>query len=286
MLLQCTLKSKISLDGIGVHSGASCDVSVFPAPESTGIVFRSDGYEGAARFDRVSGTTLCTVLSLESGYKVSTVEHLMAAFGGLGITNAIAEVHNSEVPILDGSALPFVDAFLSAGLEQQSQCVKMLKILEVVRVQEEGKWVSLSPADSFSLNIVCDFTPQGLKTDPAFFDFSKNDFSLEIAPARSFGFFVDIEYLRKNNFALGASLDNCVVFDDCGTPLNDGDLRLHNEPVCHKLLDAIGDLSLAQYRILGRFDGVCPGHRLNNALLRKVFEKSSNYEIVRCIADL
>jgi UDP-3-O-[3-hydroxymyristoyl] N-acetylglucosamine deacetylase len=280
-VFQATLKSVSSFDGIGTHSGKFCSVSIFPASENTGIIFKNEERIAEARFDNVSETTLCTTLSIGNGAGISTIEHLSAALYGLGITNALIETKDSEIPILDGSALPFVQKFLSVGIKKQSSRMKTLKILTSVKVQEEERWVSLSPANSFSINIECDFAAKGLKTHKTSFDFSKNNFTEEVALARTFGFFSDVEFLKKNNLAKGASLDNCVVFDDKGCPINKDGLRLPNEPVLHKILDVIGDMSLTQCNIVGRFDGFCPSHKMNNMLLRALFEKDDNYEIIQ-----
>ncbi|MDR1551759.1 MAG: UDP-3-O-acyl-N-acetylglucosamine deacetylase [Holosporaceae bacterium] len=281
-MFQSTLKSEVFLEGVGVHSGMPCSIFVHPAPMDAGITFRRDEYNVEARFDNVIETTLCTTLSLGPN-RVSTVEHLLAALHGLGVTNAIIETKDDEIPILDGSALPFVENFLSFGIEKQTRSAKILRVLDIVKVQEAEKWVSLSPADSFasglSISIECDFSAKGLYTEPAFFNFATGDFAREIAPARSFGFLADVEYLKKNNLARGASLESSLVFDNKGISINESGLRLPNEAVRHKLLDIIGDLSLAQCHIIGQFDGFCPNHCMNNMLLRKLFEKSSNFKI-------
>ncbi|MDR0632139.1 MAG: UDP-3-O-acyl-N-acetylglucosamine deacetylase [Holosporaceae bacterium] len=280
-MFQATLESVASFDGVGAHSGKLCSVSISPAAKNAGIVFSNGEHTVEARFDNVSETTLCTALSLGDGADISTIEHLSAALYGLGITNALIETKDPEIPILDGSALPFVQKFLSVGIKKQSSRMKMLKVLVPIKVQEGEKWISLSPANSFSINIKCDFTSKGLETRETSFDFSENDFTKEIALARTFGFFSDAEFLRKNNLAKGASLDNCVVFDDVGRPINKEGLRLPNEPVRHKILDVIGDLSLTRCNIVGRFDGFCPSHRINNRLLHALFEKDTNYEITQ-----
>jgi UDP-3-O-[3-hydroxymyristoyl] N-acetylglucosamine deacetylase len=208
------------------------------------------------------------------------VEHLSAAFYELGIANALVKTDGDEIPILDGSALQFVTHILSVGICRQSQKRKILRVLKPVKVEDRGRYALLSPSDSFSIRVTCDFSARGLHTDPFSYDsrpFS-DGFIIGIAPARTFGFFSDLEYLQKNSLAHGASMENTVVFDDSGHFMNEN-LRYDNEPVRHKILDAIGDLSLSQYDIVGHYDSFCPGHGINNDLLRELFKDSCNFEI-------
>jgi UDP-3-O-[3-hydroxymyristoyl] N-acetylglucosamine deacetylase len=208
----------------------------------------------------------------------------MSALYGLGITDADIEVENDEIPILDGSALQFVDAFTSVGMEKLDGNARILQVLKPVKIQDGEKWTSLSPADSFSVNIECDFTAKGLQTSPFSFNFSMEnfaeEFTEEIAPARTFGFFADLEFIRKNNLAAGASLDNTVVFDDRGKAINEEGLRFPDEPLRHKVLDVIGDLSLIESRIIARFDSFCPSHRTNNMILKALFADKNNYKLI------
>ncbi|MDR1982463.1 MAG: UDP-3-O-acyl-N-acetylglucosamine deacetylase [Holosporaceae bacterium] len=275
-----TLKSSVFFEGIGVHSGNHCRVSVSPAKKGNGIVFSIGKDSIRASFDRISDTIMCTKLSSVNGSVVSTVEHLAAALYGLEITDVKIKVEGGEVPILDGSAIQFVEAFTSAGIEKFHDIIQTLRIKKTIKIQDEERWTSLSPADSFSINIECDFMAKGLKTDPFSFDFAKDDFTEEIAPARTFGFFSDIEFLRKNNLAAGASLDNTIVFDNKGLPINKEGLRLSNEPLRHKVLDIIGDLSMTGSRIIARFDSFCPSHRMNNMILKALFADKDSFELV------
>jgi UDP-3-O-[3-hydroxymyristoyl] N-acetylglucosamine deacetylase len=252
---------------------------VSPAQKDVGIVIIKGKDSIDAIYSNVFITALSTRLIGAHGSCVATVEHLLAALYGLGITNAIITTRNDEIPILDGSARQFVSELLSAGIVIQQKRFRTLRVLKTVKVQDGEKWASLSQSDSFSINIKCDFNAKGLKTSPYSFDFSNNDFINEIAPARTFGFFSDVEFLRKNNLALGASLENTIVFDDDGRLLNETGFRLSQEPVRHKVLDIIGDLSLAKCAIMGRFDSFCPSHKMNNMVLRALFEKSDNYEL-------
>jgi len=276
---QATLKSEVSISGIGVHSGNPCSISIFPAPEDYGIVYiRKDVDQSrnliAANYKNVSETTMCTKLSNKFEVSISTVEHLSAAFYSLGITNAIVKADSEEIPIMDGSAFPFVKAISSAGIQMQSKEKKILHITRTIKIGDDKKWAALSPSDSFIINLECDFLAKGLRTDPFSYNASIDNFEQDIAAARSFGFFSDAEYLRKNNLALGASLENAVVFGDHGVPMNKNGLRYFNEPIRHKILDIIGDLSLAQHEIVGRYDGFCPGHHLNNLLLIELFKEN------------
>ncbi|MDR2106934.1 MAG: UDP-3-O-acyl-N-acetylglucosamine deacetylase [Holosporaceae bacterium] len=273
-----TLNSAVAFEGIGVHSGCGCRISVAPGDE--GIVFVTEDDVIPATFEAARDTVMCTRLFGANGSCVSTTEHLAAALYGIGITDATIKVENGEIPISDGSAREFVEAILAVGVAELSAKRPVLKVLKPVKVADGERRASLSPAeDSFSVNIECDFTAKGLKTEPLSFDFSKDDFITKIAPARTFGFLSDAEFLRKNNLAVGTSLENTVVFDDAGRPLNKGGLRFPDEPVRHKILDVAGDLSLTGCRIIGRFDAFCPGHRMNNLLIRALFEEKSNFEI-------
>ncbi|MDR0580674.1 MAG: UDP-3-O-acyl-N-acetylglucosamine deacetylase [Holosporaceae bacterium] len=277
-MYQSTLKSTVSFEGIGIHGGDRCCISVSPASKDAGIVILKGKGSIDAAYGNVFATTLSTRLIGTHGSCIATVEHLLAALYGLGITNAIITTESDEIPILDGSARQFVSAFLSAGIMMQQKKFRTLRVLKTVKVQDGKKWTSLSPSDSFSINIECDFNAKGLETSPYSFDFS-SDFVSEIAPARTFGFLSDVEFLRKNNLALGASSENTIIFGDNGRLLNKAGFRLFQEPVRHKVLDIIGDLSLAKCAIMGRFDSFCPSHKMNNMILRALFEKSDNYEL-------
>ncbi len=285
---QATLKDSFSMSGIGVHRGKNCSVTVKSADEDTGIVFfRSDkdgiGFQNEkiiANYANVTSATMCTQISNENGASLKTIEHIMAALYGMRISNAIVEVRGEEIPILDGSSLQFVEKIKEVGIQQQSKPRRILKVLKKIEVTDGDKFEKIEPFNDFEINAECDFEAKGLKTDPVVFNFSKNSFSSEIAPARTFGFISEVEYIKKNNLALGASLKNTVVYNDEGIPLNDEGLRLENESAKHKVLDIIGDLALSQYWIQGRLDCFCPSHKLNNILLRMLFSSTKNYEIL------
>ena len=285
---QATLKDSFFIDGIGVHRGKDCSVTVKPADEDTGIVFfRSDkddnGFKNEkiiADYNNVTNATMCTQISNQNGATLKTIEHLMAALYGMKISNAIVEVQGEEIPILDGSSLKFIEKIKEVGIQKQSKPRKILKVLKKIKVTDGNKFEEFEPFDDFEINAKCDFEAKGLKTDPVIFNFSKDNFASEIAPARTFGFISEVEYVKKNNLALGASLKNTVVYNDKGIPLNDEGLRFENESAKHKVLDIIGDLSLSQYWIQGRMNCFCPSHKLNNILLRMLFASTENYEIL------
>ena len=283
---QATLRDSFSISGIGVHKGKECSIIVKPADEDSGIVFFRSDREGngfrnekiAAHYNNVTNATMCTQISNENGASLKTIEHIMAALYGMKISNAIVEVQGEEIPILDGSSLKFVESIKKVGIQKQSKPRKILKILKKIKLTDGNKFEEIEPFDDFEINAKCDFEAKGLKTDPVIFNFSKNDFAAEIAPARTFGFISEVEYIKKNNLALGASLKNTVVYNDKGIPLNDEGLRLENESAKHKVLDIIGDLALSQYWIQGRVNCFCPSHKLNNILLRMLFSNPENYE--------
>lgn len=280
---QFTIKSPITLEGIGVHSGKSCKIVIEPAPCNSKIIYIRAPYNDeksivVADYKNVSDTTMCTRITNEFGVTVSVIEHISAAFCGLGVTNAIVKLKNGdEIPFLDGSSLPFVEAIKAVGVQEQSEERRKIRILQKIKVGDTKKWASLSPFEHFIGNVQCDFSARGLKTEPFKYDSATDNFEKDIAGARTFGFFSDVEYLRKNNLAIGASLENTVVFRDDGYVMNTEGLRYGDEPVRHKLLDAIGDLSLSQCEIIGKYDALCPGHNINNLLLRELFKDKKNY---------
>ncbi|MBR1734913.1 MAG: UDP-3-O-[Alphaproteobacteria bacterium] len=283
---QLTIKTSITLSGIGVHSGKTCEIIIESADPNTGIIFIAEPHDNEnsiviANYNNVSDTRMCTRISNNFGVTISVVEHISAAFYALGITNAVVKLRNStEIPFLDGSALPFTTAILKAGIQEQNAKKKQIQILKKVKIGDSERWASLSPADHFIIRIDCDYTKKGLNTIPFQYDSFSDNFKNDIAGARTFGFFSEVEYLRKNNLAIGASMKNTVVFNDKGEALNPEGLRYSNEPIRHKILDIIGDLSLSQCEIIGRYDAFCPGHNLNNLLLRELFKDSNNFRLI------
>lgn len=281
---QFTVREPIQIEGIGVHSGKPCKIRIKPAPVDFGIVYTTNENDPktsvVANYANVCDTNMCTRIKNAHGTVVSVVEHISATFYATGITNAVVVVEDGgEIPFIDGSARAFVEAIEKSGLKEQEKERKMLKIVKEIRVFNGTRCAGLLPSDHFIVKAICDFSEKGLKTKPFTYDSEKDSFATEIAPARTFGFYSDVEYLRKNGLAIGASLENTVVFNENGFPIEGCRLRYENEPVRHKILDAIGDLSLCQCEIVGRYVAFCPGHGINNLLLRELFKDESNYEL-------
>jgi UDP-3-O-[3-hydroxymyristoyl] N-acetylglucosamine deacetylase len=283
-LKQRTLKDSIRATGIGLHSGAKVYMTLRPAPANTGIVFRrldlAEPVDIPADALSVTQTTLGTTLERGAG-KVATVEHLMSAFAGLGIDNAFIDLTAPEVPIMDGSAAPFVFLLQSAGIEEQSAAKRFIRILRPVVVEEGDKWARLTPHDGFRVNFEIDFDHPVLRKhrQKASLDFSTTAFLKEISRARTFGFLRDVETLRSHDLALGGSMDNAIVMDEYRV-LNEDGLRFRDEFVRHKVLDAVGDLYLLGCCLIGEFTGFKSGHRLNNLLLRALLEQPETHEEV------
>ncbi|PIK75728.1 UDP-3-O-acyl-N-acetylglucosamine deacetylase [Pseudomonas sp. 382] len=284
MIRQRTLKNTIRATGVGLHSGEKVYLTLKPAPVDTGIVFRRADLDPVveipARAANVGETTMSTTL-VNGDVKVDTVEHLLSAMAGLGIDNAYVELSASEVPIMDGSAGPFVFLIQSAGLEEQDAAKKFIRILREVTVTEGDKSATFLPFDGFKVSFEIDFDHPVLKgqTQSAVVDFSSTSFVKEVSRARTFGFMRDIEYLRKHNLALGGSVENAIVVDETGV-LNEDGLRSDDEFVKHKILDAIGDLYLLGNSLIGEFKGYKSGHALNNQLLRKLITETDAWEMV------
>ncbi len=284
MINQRTLKNVIRATGVGIHSGEKVFMTLRPAPVNTGIVFRRTDLDGSpevpAFATHVGDTSMNTSLE-QDGVKVSTVEHLMSAFAGLGIDNAYVDLSNAEVPIMDGSAGPFVFLIQSAGIEEQSAAKRFIRVREPVEVKLEDKWARLEPFAGFRVSFKIDFNHPVFKSHQSFaaVDFSTTSYLKEVARARTFGFMRDIEWLRERNLVLGGSMDNAVVLDDYRV-LNEDGLRYEDEFVKHKVLDAIGDLYLLGHPLIGAFSGYKSGHHLNNLLLRELLEQPSAWEEV------
>lgn len=284
MLKQRTLKNSISARGVGLHSGKKVLMMLRPAAPNTGIVFRRIDLETPldvpARAVLVGDTAFGTSI-IQGDAKVSTIEHLLSAIAGLGIDNAYIDLSAPEVPIMDGSAAPFVFLLQAAGIEEQNVAKRFVRILKSVRVTEGDKWAEFNPYDGFKLNIEIEFDHPAFKKreQRASMEFSTTAFLKEISRARTFGFVKDLEYLRSRNLALGGTLENAIVLDDYRI-LNEDGLRYEDEFVKHKILDAIGDLYLIGGPVLGEFTGYKSGHGLNNKLLRALLADASATEIV------
>ena len=284
MLKQRTLKNTIRASGVGLHTGKKVLMTLRPAPANTGIVFRRADLDPPvdirAHAQNVGETTLGTSL-VRGEVKVSTIEHLLSAFAGLGIDNAIVEVTAPEVPIMDGSAGPFVFLLQSAGIEEQQSPKSFVRIKRRVRVADGDKWAQFTPFDGFKVNFEIEFDHPMFKkhSQTASMDFSTTSFLKEVSRARTFGFMRDLETLRARNLALGGNMDNAIVLDDFRV-LNEDGLRYEDEFVKHKILDAIGDLYLLGHSLIGEFSGYKSGHALNNLLLRTLIEDQSSWESV------
>ncbi len=268
-----------------MHSGNKVTLTIKPAPVNTGIVLvRTDmqpAVEIAAKAEQVRETTMCTALVNDEGVRISTIEHLFAALAGLGIDNAVIEVDAPEIPIMDGSASPFVFLLQSAGIKDQSAAKKYLKIKHTVRVEDGDKWAELRPFKGFRVDFAIDFNhPEIARSQQHMvMDFSSSAFVKDISRARTFGFMRDIEYLRANNLALGGSMENAVVLDEYRV-LNPDGLRYEDEFVKHKILDAFGDLYVAGHAIVGEFCAYKTGHALNNQLVRALLAQQNAWELV------
>ena len=284
MIKQRTLKNAIRATGVGLHTGDKIYLTLRPAALNTGIIFRrvdlASPIEIKADPLHVTDTRMSTTLE-QDGAKISTVEHLMAAFAGLGIDNAVVDVTAAEVPIMDGSAGPFVFLLQSAGIEEQAAAKKFICIKKPVRIEEGEKWVSLEPWDGFKVSFSIDFDHPSLRksTQTACVDFSTTSFVKEVSRARTFGFMRDLEMLRTAGLARGGGMDNAIVMDNFRV-LNEDGLRYEDEFVKHKVLDAIGDLYLLGHPLIGSFSAHKSGHALNNRILRTLLEDQSAWELV------
>lgn len=284
MIKQRTLKNAIRATGVGLHTGEKIYLTLLPAPIDRGIVFRrvdlDPVVEIEAKAANVGDTTLSTTLE-KDGVKVSTVEHLLSAMAGLGIDNAIVEVSAAEVPIMDGSAGPFVFLLQSAGVAEQEAAKKFIRIKRKVEVTEGDKLASFLPFDGFKVTFSIDFDHPVLKshTLDASVDFSSTSFVKEVSRARTFGFMHEIEYLRSKGLIKGGSVDNAIVVDEFRI-INEDGLRYEDEFVKHKVLDAIGDLYLLGYSLIGEFKAHKSGHALNNKSLIELIKQEDAWETV------
>ncbi|RJG44584.1 UDP-3-O-acyl-N-acetylglucosamine deacetylase [Mesorhizobium sp. DCY119] len=282
---QTTLKSRATLSGVGVHSGKPVTLHFLPADADTGIVFHHVGEGEPARdlralVSEVGSTDLCTMLGDPNGYHVATVEHVMGALFGLGIDNLIIEIDGNEVPILDGSAIRFVEAIDQAGIETLSAKRRYVRILKPVRIEAGASWAEFRPYAGTRFEVEIDFENPAIGRQSFAADVNADMFRTEIARARTFGFMKDVERLWAAGYALGSSLENSVVIGDDSRIINIEGLRYPNEFVRHKTLDAMGDLSLAGARFIGCFRSYRGGHRMNAAALRRLLSDRSAFEIV------
>jgi UDP-3-O-[3-hydroxymyristoyl] N-acetylglucosamine deacetylase len=284
MLKQRTLKSAIKTTGVGLHTGARVDLTLRPAPADTGIVFHRVDLPQAiaipADARNVGDTRLSSSLERD-GAKISTVEHLMSALAGLGIDNLHVDVAGPEIPIMDGSAGPFVFLLQSAGIEEQGAPKRFLRINETVEVRQGDKWARFEPHHGFKLDFTIDFPHPvfGLENRHVVIDFAEHSYTKEVSRARTFGFMQDVEAMRAAGLALGGSLQNAIVLDEYRV-LNSEGLRYDNEFAKHKVLDAIGDLYLLGHPLIGAYIAFKSGHALNNALARALLSRADAWELV------
>jgi len=284
MIRQRTLKNVIKATGVTLHGGERAELVLRPAPPNTGIIFQRTDLDPAieipALAEHVGDTTLSTCL-IKNGVRVSTVEHLLSALAGLGIDNAYVDVSASEIPIMDGSAAPFVFLIQSAGIQEQNAPKRFIRIKRKLKVKDGDKWAAFEPFEGFKVTFSIEFDHPVFKnhSKKATLDFSSTSYVKEVSRARTFGFMADFERLRELNLARGASLDNAVAIDDFRV-LNEDGLRYEDEFVKHKILDAIGDLYLLGSSLIGAFSGHKSGHSLNNKLLRKLLAQEDAWEFV------
>ncbi|MBE1206932.1 UDP-3-O-acyl-N-acetylglucosamine deacetylase [Aminobacter carboxidus] len=277
---QTTLKSRVTLSGIGVHSGKPVAIHFAPADADTGVVFQVADREFRAIVSEVGATDLCTLLGDPAGQHVATIEHLMAALFGLGIDNLLIEVEGAEIPILDGSAAQFVEAIDLAGIEVQGVKRRYIRVLKPVRIESGASWAEFRPYGGTRFEVEIDFESPAIGRQSFASDINDDIFRREISRARTFGFMKDVERLWAAGYALGSSLENSVVIGDDNHIINMEGLRFSNEFVRHKTLDAMGDLALAGARFIGCFRSYRGGHRLNAAALRRLLSDRSAFEVV------
>ena len=284
MVTQRTLQNPIRATGVGLHTGEKVLMTLRPAPVNAGIVFRRVDLDPIVEIPadalRVGDTMLGTTL-IEGDVRVATVEHLLSAMAGMGIDNALVDLSATEVPIMDGSAAPFVFLIQSAGIAEQGAPKRFTRIVRPVEVRDGDKWARIDPFDGFKVNFEIEFDHPMFKRHlrRESMDFSSTSFLREVSRARTFGFMRDLETLRGRNLIMGGSMDNAIVLDDYRI-LNEDGLRYENEFVRHKILDAIGDLYLLGHSLIGEFSGYKSGHGLNNQLLRALLQREDAWEDV------
>lgn len=285
MIKQRTLKRIIQATGVGLHTGRKVTLTLRPAAANTGVIYRRTDLNPPVDFPAdaksVRDTMLCTCLVNEENVRISTVEHINAALAGLGIDNIIVEVNAPEIPIMDGSASPFIYLLLDAGIEELSVAKKFVRITKPVRIEDGDKWAELTPYNGFSLDFTIDFNHPAIDSSSQRYkmNFSAESFIRQISRARTFGFMRDIEYLQSQGLCLGGSFDCAIVVDDYRV-LNEDGLRFEDEFVRHKMLDAIGDLFMCGHNIIGAFTAYKSGHALNNKLLQAVLAQQEAWEYV------
>ena len=288
--MQTTLESSITFSGVGLHSGIPISLSIKPASKNHGILFKRKDIEIGnpivrARWDYVSKTKLCTRVTNEDGTAISTIEHLMAAIAGCGVSNALIEIDSEEVPILDGSAAPFVKGILETGLKIISPSSRIIKITRPVIFENQFGWARLSPFKRPEMEYFIDFDDLVIGKQSKILNMSNGSFVKELCSSRTFCSNKDVETMQRNGLALGGTYSNAVVVDG-DKVLSPGGMRYQDEAVRHKMLDAFGDLALAGAPILGKYEGHKAGHFITNSLLRKLFSKPDCYVVENCCEDV
>ncbi|MBV8679211.1 MAG: UDP-3-O-acyl-N-acetylglucosamine deacetylase [Aquitalea sp.] len=282
-MFQRTLKQAISATGVGLHSGERVKLTLLPAAPDTGIVFRRtdlpEPVDVKVEPALVNDTRLSSTLVTDTGVRVGTIEHLMSALAGFGIDNLVVEVTAAEIPIMDGSAAPFIYLLQSAGVVEQTVAKRFIRIKQPLEIVEGDKWVRLEPLDGFKITLSIEFNHPAFNLAPqkVEIDFASSSYLDEISRARTFGFMHEVEYMRQHGLGLGGSLDNAIVIDD-EYVLNPEGLRFPDEFVRHKILDAIGDLYIIGHPLIAAFSGHKSGHAMNNKLLRKLLETPDAWE--------
>lgn len=282
---QRTLGTTITTTGVGLHSGERVSLTLHPAPVHYGIAFRRTDLSGKQgdvirlHPDLINDTRLSSTIVTGNGVRVGTIEHIMSALAAYGVDNTLIELNAPEIPIMDGSSLPFIFLLQDAGIVEQNAPKKFLKILKTVEVKQSDKWVKFEPYNGFKIALTIEFDhPVFNRSSPRFeINFAEQNYVEEIARARTFGFMQEVEMMRQHNLGLGGNLTNAIVIDDTDI-LNPDGLRYPDEFVRHKILDAIGDLYIIGHPIIGSFEGYKSGHAINNALLRNILADQSNYE--------
>lgn len=284
MIHQRTLQSTIRAVGVGLHSGEKVELTLHPAAPDSGIVFRRTDLPEPVSFkvgpDLVNDTRLSSTL-VRGDVRVGTIEHLMSAFAGLGIDNLLVDVTAPEIPIMDGSAAPFIYLIQQAGVVEQKAKKRFVRVKKTVEVQDGDKWVKLSPHNGYKVKLTIEFNHPVFRksAQTVELDFSNTSYISEIARARTFGFIHEVEFMRLNNLGRGGSMENAIVLDEFRV-LNQGGLRFEDEFVRHKVLDAIGDLYILGHPLIAAFDGFKSGHAMNNKLLRALWADADAWEYV------
>ncbi|WP_085826819.1 UDP-3-O-acyl-N-acetylglucosamine deacetylase [Roseovarius gaetbuli] len=286
--MQRTITHPVTFQGVGLHSGKPAQLTIRPAPAGAGIVFRRVDITGASNeipaiWHLVEQSPLCTRLVNAAGVAITTVEHVMAALVGCGVHNALVDVDGPEVPILDGSAAPFVRGILANGLRQLAEPVHALRILRAVEVRRASAWARLTPNETLKIEFDIEFEDAAIGVQKKILNMSNGSFVRELSNSRTFCRKADVDHMRANGLALGGTLENAVVVDG-EKVLSPGGLRHADEAVRHKMLDALGDLGLAGLPILGHYHGFRAGHALTNDLLRALFADKNAFEVVECDA--